>query len=99
MPDKEPMKKAIIQDGPIGAFIYAGGQFASWYDKGENDVIRQDTGSGPHIILITGWDDGKGAWEIKNSWGPTWGNKGFGWVDYNIRDIGNNAMWIQTPKG
>jgi C1A family cysteine protease len=96
LPDRTTMKRAIIQHGPVAVFIYAGGEFASWYNKGVNDVIRGDSTSGNHIVLITGWDDSKGAWEIKNSWGTTWGNQGFGWVDYNIRDIGDNAMWIQT---
>ncbi len=96
VPDRPTMKRALLEHGPVAAFIYAGGQFASWYNKSEDDVIRGDSNTGAHIILITGWDDAKGAWQIKNSWGSTWGSQGFGWVDYNIRDIGDNAMWIHT---
>lgn len=96
IPERRALKTALLQHGPIAAFIYAGGEFANWYNRGPNDVIRGNSNFGPHIILITGWDDAKGAWEIKNSWGSTWGNQGFGWIAYDIRRIGDNAMWIRT---
>ncbi len=41
-----------------------------------------------HGVVICGWDDSKNAWLIKNSWGTTWGEDGYGWVDYNSYDIG-----------
>lgn len=53
-----------------------------------------DTVAGGHAICIAGHDDTKvitnsqdgarttGAFKIRNSWGPNWGTKGFGWVPY-----------------
>jgi len=47
-----------------------------------------------HSIAIVGWDDnypktnfgitppGNGAYLIKNSWGPGWGNSGYFWMSY-----------------
>ena len=38
-----------------------------------------------HGICIIGYDDNKfgGAFELINSWGTTWGNKGYVWVKYS----------------
>ena len=38
-----------------------------------------------HAMCVIGYDDDKagGAFEIMNSWGNNWGNKGFRWVKYS----------------
>jgi hypothetical protein len=38
--------------------------------------------SSPHAMVVVGFDDGKNAFEIMNSWGTSWGNDGFIWVKY-----------------
>jgi len=102
VPPIDQMKGAILTHGALAVFMYAGG-FENYY--GTDEVIWSNTNAGPHIVLVTGWDDtkrypgGKGAWEIKNSWGPDWGKDGFGYVAYNVRDIGDNATWIETSRG
>ena len=35
-----------------------------------------------HCIVIVGYDDGKQAWLIRNSWGTGWGTNGYGWFGY-----------------
>lgn len=37
---------------------------------------------GAHAMVVVGYDDGRGAFEIMNSWGKDWGNGGFIWVKY-----------------
>ena len=48
---------------------------------------RPDTGDttflGAHAMVVVGYDDGKEAFEILNSWGASWGNGGFIWVKYD----------------
>ena len=39
--------------------------------------------SSPHAMVVVGFDDGKNAFEIMNSWGTSWGNDGFIWVKYS----------------
>ena len=38
--------------------------------------------AGGHAMVVVGYDDSKGAFEIMNSWGTAWGDKGFFWVNY-----------------
>lgn len=35
-----------------------------------------------HAVVVVGYDDAKKAFKVMNSWGPQWGEKGFGWVSY-----------------
>ena len=50
---------------------------------GSNDAVQ-----GGHAIPFVGYDDGKviggyiGAFRFANSWGTSWGDKGFGWLPY-----------------
>lgn len=37
-----------------------------------------------HTIAIVGYDDTKNAFKIMNSWGTSWGDAGFGWIDYTL---------------
>jgi cathepsin L len=45
-----------------------------------------------------GWDDSKNAWLVRNSYGSTWGEKGYGWIDYNSNNIGIRAAWVLAKK-
>ena len=35
-----------------------------------------------HAVTVVGYDDGRGAFKLMNSWGPTWGQRGFFWMKY-----------------
>jgi C1A family cysteine protease len=111
-PPPKQIKKALLAHGPIAAFIYAEGLDTAEHRHSDAVISDNppDNGSNQakkhyHFVLIVGWDDnktypgGKGAWEIKNSWGPNWGQNGFAYVAYNKRSIGDNAMWIEVGPG
>ncbi|MBV8602400.1 MAG: C1 family peptidase [Candidatus Eremiobacteraeota bacterium] len=46
-------------------------------------------GAGGHAMALAGYDDSLGAFIIRNSWGTSWGNNGYGYIDYNA--FANNA--------
>lgn len=37
-----------------------------------------------HCITIVGYDDSKNAWKVMNSWGTSWCDSGFGYIDYDF---------------
>lgn len=56
----------------------------------ENDIYIANTySSNPidhcgHAILIVGYDDDLNAFKFVNSWGTSWGNDGYAWLNYNF---------------
>jgi C1A family cysteine protease len=52
--------------------------------------------SGYHAMCIAGYDDGKGAFYVANSWGYGWGDNGYCWVGYShFQNSGN----LSNPNG
>lgn len=53
-----------------------------------------DSAQGGHAIVAIGYDDNrkigkdKGAVKIRNSWGPDWGEGGYGWLPYSYIEAG-----------
>ena len=47
--------------------------------------------SGGHAMVVVGYNDGKKAFEIMNSWGTEWGNDGYCWVKYE--DFGKYCVY------
>lgn len=44
-----------------------------------------------HAVCVVGYDDAKQAFKVQNSWGKTWADKGFFWIDY--------AFFAKNKKG
>ncbi|MEP6902645.1 MAG: C1 family peptidase [Actinomycetota bacterium] len=87
----EELKRSIILYGPIVSTIRFDSCFWLYGSGVFNETQNQD---GTHVILIIGWDDQKGAWLIKNSYGADWGEGGFGWVKYASNNIGQWSAWV-----
>jgi hypothetical protein len=51
---------------------------------------------GAHAMVVIGYDDGKNAFKVMNSWGRQWGDNGFGWIDYALfRRVVNEAYVVK----
>ena len=42
------------------------------------------TGTGSHTMALCGYDDSKHAYKAINSWGTSWGDAGYIWIDYDF---------------
>lgn len=94
-PSIEKVKKAIVQHGALIAAVNSGSDKFKRYKSGVLDT--PNTGQISHGIVVTGWDDEKQAWLIKNSWGLTWGEKGYAWVKYGKLDI-SYFTWVDVNR-
>lgn len=86
--DIRAIKENLAQGAPVVIGMMVGQSFMQnmlgkdlWIPDA-ND--RSMMGFGGHAMCAVGYDDKKygGAFLIMNSWGPEWGNNGFGWVRY-----------------
>lgn len=88
---EDDMKQWIMENGSATAAYYHGdvnyNSKSASYCCFDNQAIN-------HMITIVGWDDeysaenfknvpsADGAWLCKNSWGESWGDKGYFWISY-----------------
>lgn len=59
--------------------------------------------AGGHAIVAEGYDDGKQAVRVANSWGAAWGDKGYGWLPYQYFEAGLCddfwvLLWAEHPE-
>lgn len=92
----QQIKNALCQFGPVATTIHATNLFKNY----TGGVFQQKANStyGPvptinHAVVIVGWDDAKGAWRVRNSWGTGWGESGYAWVKYGHNAIGWDTVW------
>jgi hypothetical protein len=81
--DKDAIKSMVSQNHPVIVTILADNSFVN---ATAGFIWKTFSGSGnlPHCIVICGYDDSKNAYKIMNSWGTTWGDAGFSWIDYDF---------------
>jgi C1A family cysteine protease len=96
-PSVSQIKQALCDRGPLAGGVWVGPNFQA-YAGGVFNTNEGDNKSN-HAIVIVGWDDNRGAWLMKNSWGTTWGEDGYMWIAYGTSSIGRWAQWVKAPKG
>lgn len=88
--------RAALQKGPLVTTLMVFEDFMS-YSSG---VYKHTTGKflGGHAISIVGYDDTTQSFIIRNSWGPEWGEKGFGHVSYtDLSGVGSQTWQFEIP--
>lgn len=91
------LKAAIYADRPVvfGFSVYDS------FDGIRSDGIMPMPGpservQGGHAVVLIGWDDQRGLWECRNSWGLAWGDAGHFWMPYTFLASGLYAddFWV-----
>lgn len=97
--DMDIIKQALIDFGALYTTM-------RWEDNSYNssDYTYCYNGSADsstnHAVLIAGWDDtkvsdgGTGAWIIKNSWGPEFGEDGYFYISYNDTKVNSTCGYF-----
>jgi cathepsin L len=87
----DSIKQAIVDYGSVACLVYVDSYFQFYASGVFNSSAEGDVN---HFVTICGWDDTKGAWRIKNSWGPGWGESGYMWIAYGCHNIGWAANYL-----
>lgn len=77
------LKQAIAREGPIEAALLVIENFLDV--KGPDYIIPDPEGYllGGHAVCLCGYDDSRQAFLLRNTWGTTWGDKGYAWLPYH----------------
>lgn len=86
----DAIKNAIYTYGSVSAAVYVDRYFQA-YKSGTFTSCKKKVNGINHAIILCGWDDAKGAWLLKNSWGTGWGEAGFMWIKYGCCSVGYGA--------
>ncbi len=83
---KSSIKKYLAQKRAISFGAKLGDSFMSW---NSSSVLTDDTDTyngqhAYHAMILCGYDDSKNAFRVVNSWGTSWGDGGYIWVDQDF---------------
>lgn len=96
--DLDSIKDAIFSGYPVIVAINIYSNFDS--DEAANTGTikmpdKNETSEGGHCVLIVGYNDSKKQLIMRNSWGNTWGNKGYFTLPYDYVDSDYMSdLWV-----
>ncbi len=98
IPPTDSIKQAIMTYGPVSVSCAVTQAFGAY----TGGVFAEDDPQAPinHAVALVGWDDTQGengAWFLRNSWGPGWGEEGYMRIEYRVCKVGYAACYVNYP--
>lgn len=98
-PTEQELQDAIQSYGAISVTVGANNAFMNYSGGFEKSCPSVGTN---HIVALTGWKtnpaDGKVYFKIKNSWGESWGEKGYGYFKKDCFSLAEEAAWLAVQN-
>ncbi len=80
--------------------VFAAEITRSWFNAPKGVIPMPNPNDeiiGSHAVCILGYNDHKGMFKFVNSWGTSWGDKGFGYFSYEFFEKFLIECWISLP--
>ncbi|MFC8151949.1 C1 family peptidase [Bacillus paralicheniformis] len=89
----DSIKKSLLVNGPCVAGVFVYSNWGQNWSTGEIPMPGESEFLGGHAICIVGYDDDKKYLKFKNSWGPEWGDNGYGYLPYDYMSLDGSEAW------
>jgi C1A family cysteine protease len=76
----DKVKQQLARGVPVIFGVHATAKMQAL--RGAAVLEEDDAAEEGHAMVAVGYDDGKRAFLVQNSWGTAWGDKGLGWFGY-----------------
>jgi C1A family cysteine protease len=86
VPNNVEIKSAIYGGNPVIIGIIIDGYKLNSTTENGLKIWRttDDEVIGRHAMVVVGYDDGNSTFKVLNSWGSSWGNSGYAFIDYDL---------------
>jgi C1A family cysteine protease len=96
------IKTVLTSGNPIvfGIIVYSSFNSTNAFKYGLIPMpdIKKEKQLGGHALLLIGFHDDSKTFKFQNSWGTSWGDKGFGYIPYDYVTNKNLAFDLCTIK-
>ena len=82
----------LAKEGP---FVVGVPVYSNWTNIDNSGLVPDPAGAfeGGHALLVVGYDNKTQLFKFQNSWGTSWGNKGYGYFTYDYMEKYSWNSW------
>lgn len=93
--DATAFRLALLQHGPL---VVGLPWFPEWEDVDPDGILPTAISSpnGGHCVRLVGYSDSRQAFRLANSWGASWADKGYAWMDYSLAHVIQDAYTVSV---